>query len=70
MSIRKFIRKYAFDDQTAHLISQAFDAACAEVGNQSNTILEIIALRIIDAVKKGERDPELLRRAGLATWSL
>jgi len=72
MSIRQFIRNpQDFDDDAVRLMSDAFTAACAEAGVQSEEIFqEMIALRIIEAAKKGERDPMRLRRAGLATLDL
>jgi hypothetical protein len=50
-------------------MGEAFDAACAGLqdGGQPDLVREIIAKRIIEAAKKGERDPVRLRNAGLAT---
>ena len=72
MSIQKFIRNpQDFDDEVIRVMSEAFAAACAEAGVQSEEIFqEMIALRIIEAAKKGERDPIRLRRAGLAALDL
>jgi hypothetical protein len=49
-------------------MGEAFDAACEELGDsgQPDLVREIIAKRIIEAAKKGERDPQHLRDAGLA----
>jgi hypothetical protein len=46
----------------------AFDAACKELHDkgQPTLVYEVIAKRIIDAAKKGERDPVRLRNTGLA----
>ena len=69
MSIARFIRKKTdFDDQTTRAMGEAFDAACAEKSEQSDIARELIALRIIEAVKNGERNPELLKRAALITF--
>jgi hypothetical protein len=69
MSILRFIRQgIDFDDATTRAMSEAFDAACAEKTEQSDTARELIALRIIEAAKKGQRDPELLKRAALITF--
>jgi hypothetical protein len=48
-------------------MGEAFDAACAGLqdGGQPDLVREIIAKRIIEAAKKGERDPVRLRNAGL-----
>ena len=43
-------------------MGEAFDAACAELQNSnlSQLVREIIAERIIEAARKGERDPKRL----------
>jgi hypothetical protein len=53
-----------FDDEA----TRTFDAACKGLqdGGQPDLVREIIAKRIIEAAKKGERDPVRLRDAGLA----
>ena len=59
--------KSDFDDETARLIGEAFDAVCKDLDDtgQPALVREIIAKRIIEAAKKGERDPVRLRNAGL-----
>ena len=66
-SILPFIRA-DFDDQTTRLMGEAFDAARASLDCQDEPELfyEIIAARIVEAAKKGERDPIRLREFGLA----
>lgn len=69
MSIIRFIRQRAdFDDATTRAMGEAFDAACAEKSEQTDTARELIALRIIEAAKKGQRDPAILKRAALITF--
>ena len=68
-SIFPFIRARGdFDDETTRLMGEAFDAARASLQDpgQPEFVHEIIARRIIEAAKKGERDPTRLRNAGLA----
>ncbi len=66
MSISQFIHKKSdFDDHTMKVMGEAFDAACAERNDPSEIVRELIALRIIDAAKKGQRDPKLLKDAAL-----
>lgn len=67
-SILPFIRpETSFDDAATCAMGEAFDAACAELRNgPSKLVREVIAQRIIEAVKKGERDPNRLRNAALA----
>ena len=69
MSIIQFVRKKTdFDKDTMFAMGVAFDAACAEKHKQSDVARELIALQIIEAAKKGERDPKLLKRAALITF--
>lgn len=67
-SILPFIRKSDFDDEATRLLGEAFDAACKDLHDtgQPALVREVIAKRIIEAAKKGERDPARLRNAGLA----
>lgn len=69
-SILPFIRKggTVFDDQATQILGEAFDSACQELHDkgQPTIVYEVIARRIIDAYKKGERDPVRLRKVGLA----
>jgi hypothetical protein len=73
-SIIPFIRKtgVAFDDRVTALLGQAFDAACRELHDkgQPPIVNEIIAARIIEAAKSGERDVNRLCKAGLAALGL
>jgi hypothetical protein len=68
-SILPFIRARAdFDDEATRIMGEAFDAARASLQDrgQPQIVYAIIAKRIIEAAKKGERDPTRLRDAGLA----
>jgi hypothetical protein len=69
-SILPFIRKTgtAFDDRLTTLMGEAFDSACKELhdSGQPPIVYEVIAKRIIDAVRGGERDVMRLRNVGLA----
>lgn len=57
-----------FNDQATKAMGRAFDSACAELHDkgQPAIVYEVIATRIIDAARKGERDADRLREAGLA----
>ena len=57
----------AFDDLVTSAMGEAFDAACAELqyNNLSELVREIIAERMIDAAKRGERDPKGLRSSAV-----
>jgi hypothetical protein len=73
-SILPFIQKTgaAFDDRATGAMGEAFDAACRELhdSGQPQIVYEVIAKRIIDAAKRGERDIARLRDAGLAALGL
>jgi hypothetical protein len=73
-SVLPFIRKSAvvFDDHVTLILGQAFEAACKELHDrgQPAIVYEIIANRMIDAAKIGERDPTRLRNIGLAALGL
>jgi hypothetical protein len=69
-SILPFIRKAGtvFDDRITKIMGEAFDSACKELHDtgQPAIVYEVIAKRIIDGAKIGERDPVRLRNAALA----
>lgn len=69
-SILPFIRKtgVAFDDRVTRLLGQAFDDACRQLHDkgQPQIVYEIIAARIIEAAKSGERDVNKLSSAGIS----
>ena len=73
-SILPFIRKTGtdFDDRVTKIMGDAFDSACKELhdSGQPPIVYEVIAKRIIDAVKGGERDVMRLRNVGLAALGL
>jgi hypothetical protein len=62
------LNKTDFDDETRRIIGEAYDATCGglRATGQHALVREIIAKRIIETAKKGERDPVRLRAAGLA----
>lgn len=49
---------------------EAFDAACKDLHDtgQPDLVYEVIAKRIIEAVKSGERDPEKLTDRALTAF--
>ena len=72
-SILTFMGKAAggvFDDRATQIMGEAFDRACKELHDtgQPEIVYRVIANRIIEAVKNGERDPIRLRNAGLAAF--
>ena len=60
-SILPFIRERTdFDDEATRRMGEAFDAASRTMRDQPEIIKEMIAKKIIEAVNKGERDPNRL----------
>jgi hypothetical protein len=57
----------SFDDETMRAMSEAFDRVCDVLGNFGTgvTVREIIARRIVEAAKIGERNPSRLCRQAL-----
>jgi len=57
-----------FDDDATRIMGEAFDSACKTLHDrgQPQIVYEVIAKRIIQAARNGERDPVRLRNAGLA----
>jgi hypothetical protein len=69
-SILPFIRRAdaVFDDRATQIMGEAFDSACQELHDtgQPAIVYEVIAKRIIDAARAGERDLVRLRNTGLS----
>jgi hypothetical protein len=61
----------AFDEFATRVMAEAFDTACAELQdrNLSELVREIIAGRIIEAARRGERDPKRLCSIGIAAMN-
>jgi len=67
MASHSFVQSAAVELETIAAMTEAFDAACKQLDTgQPESVLEIIAERIIAAAKLGERDPGCLRKAALA----
>jgi hypothetical protein len=67
MPIGSFMRSVVFDSEAA--MSEAMDAVFEELRHAGppEVVREIIAIRIITAIRLGERDPARLLEATLAT---
>jgi hypothetical protein len=59
-----------FDDHATKVMGDAFDAACKDLHDtgQPSIVYEVVATRIIEAAKSGERDPERLRDWALTAF--
>ena len=64
--ILPFVPRVVFDDADTRIMGEAFDAACEEVRDigQPPLAREVMAKRIIDAARAGERDVNRLRECG------
>ena len=64
MNSRPSIQNVSFDDETMRVMGEAFDRVCDALGNfgEGVTVREIIAKRIIEVAKMGERDQSRLYR--------
>jgi hypothetical protein len=61
------IKNVAFDDTATSAMGEAFDKACKWLRNFGTacTVREMVAKRIIEAAKYGERDPARLQKQAL-----
>ena len=61
-----------FNDAATLAMGEAFDQACKSLRNfgSAYTVREIIAKRIIDAAKNGERDPARLHEQALKAFRI
>ena len=66
------IKNVEFDDAATLAMGKAFDQACKSLRNFGSacTVREIIAKRIIDAAKNGERDPARLHEEALKAFGI
>lgn len=66
-SIVPFVPRVVFDDAVTRIMGEAFDAACEEIrsAGEPPIVREIMAKKIIDAARAGERDVNRLRDAAL-----
>ena len=62
MDIHRFIQDVSFDDVAMRVMGAAFDQACDALGSFGVTEREIVAKRIIEVAKMGERDQSRLYR--------
>ena len=71
-TIIRFIEKAGlagvFDDHATKVMGEAFEAACKDLDGAGQHTYEVIARRIIEAAKSGERDPEKLRDWALTAF--
>jgi hypothetical protein len=61
----RLIRAASFDPETTHAMGTAYDQACAGVAADDVARRELIAKRIIEAARRGERDVGRLAAYGI-----
>ena len=61
-TVNAWLEEAAFDADTTHAMGLAYDKLAREIGLEDNSdgINKIVAQRIIDAARTGERDPDKL----------
>jgi hypothetical protein len=62
------IQNVAFDDAATLAMGEAFDRACKSLQNFGSAVPAIVADRIIDVAKNGERDPNRLYEQALKVF--
>ena len=62
------IQNICFDDAATLAMGEAFDRACKTLRNFGSAVPAIIADRIIEAAKNGERDPRRLYEQALKAF--
>jgi len=66
MPTHELIQGAAFEPETIELMGRAYEAARRRLGvGQPAAVLETVAKRIIEAARRGERDPEKLTASAL-----
>ena len=64
------IKNVWFDDAATLAMGEAFDNACKSLRNVGSAMPAIVADRIIDAAKNGERDPARLYEQALKAFGI
>ena len=59
-----------FDDAATLAMGEAFENACRSLQNFGSAVPAIVAERIIDVAKKGERDPARLYEQALIAFGI
>ena len=64
------IKNIWFDDAATSAMGEAFDNACKSLRNVGSAMPAIVADRIIDAARNGERDPARLYEQALQAFGI
>ncbi|HEY7247820.1 MAG TPA: hypothetical protein VH678_28460 [Xanthobacteraceae bacterium] len=61
----RLIEGAAFDPDTTELMGRAYEQSCRTLAVDNFAARELVATRIIEAARRGERDPDKLAAYGL-----
>jgi hypothetical protein len=61
----RLIHEAAFDPETTRVMGLAYEQACVGVDSANVAARELIAKRIVEAARRGERDPSKLAAYGI-----
>jgi len=69
MPIRRSLGGKTFDPDVLAILKAAFEGACADlrVGKQVSHLSETVAKKVFDELANGQRDPEAIRLAVVAS---
>jgi len=73
MAIYRLLRKdISFDPEAITAMHAAYEQVCAELGlmSKNDSLTEIVAMKIIEAAKNGERNPATMRLSALFALGL
>jgi len=73
MAIYRLLREdISFDPETIEAMHSAYEQVCAELGLtlKNDRATELVALKIIDAAKAGERSPTAMRLSAIFALGL
>jgi hypothetical protein len=67
MPIQAFLDRHAFDPEAVHRMSEALTAACRALGlvDRDDPATRLVAIKIIELARQGERDPQRLEAGAL-----
>lgn len=67
MPIQKFLDGHAFDPEAIRSMSEALTGACRALGlvDRDDPATRLVAIKIIELARNGERDPARLQAAAL-----
>jgi hypothetical protein len=74
MAIYRLLRKdVSFDPEAIEAMHSAYEQVCAELGltvKNEDRVTELVAMKIIEAAKAGERNPATIRLSALFALGL